>query len=340
MYGPVPQQIQQLLAMAGSQQSQGQVAAALDTLQQAKRLALTSGSPALAAQVAAAIAGVHVAMGRSGDAMAAMAEAAGLFQQAGDRPSEIRAQIQMASLQAAAGQPDAALGLLRDCLTAACALDGGQLVAEVRAATGQLLLGSGNVPAAIDEFRAGLAVASGLSDPSAQVQLRAFLAVAVFQGGDNVQANTLLEEDARVARAVPDGVAAAMALSVVCNALVLIRRPLDALTVGQEVLARLTSAGATQPQVIEATIGLANLYALAGRPADAATCAEQAVAAAGQAGGPAAAVPALLQLGTMAAQRGDRLAAGDFLSRARQQVWASGLPEPPALTQLLTQLGL
>jgi tetratricopeptide (TPR) repeat protein len=325
--------------MAGSQQSQGQVVAALGTLLQARQLALTSGNPALGAQVMATIAGVHVAAGRGSDAMTAMAEAAELFRQAGDRPGEVRAQVQMASLQAAAGQPDAALGQLRDCQAAARTIGDGQLVAEVSAAVGQLLVGSGNVPGAIDEFRAGLAAASGLGDPSAQVQLRAFLAVAVFRGGDIVQANTLLEEDARVARAVPDAVAAAMALSVVCNALVLIQRPLDALTVGQEVLTRLTSAGAAQPQVIEATIGLANLYALADRPADAVRCAEQAVAAASQAGGPAAAVSALLQLATMAAQRDDRLAASDFLSQARQQVLASGLPEPPVLTQMLAQFG-
>jgi len=200
MQGPVGQQIQQLLAMAGSQQSQGQAVAALGTLQQARQLALMSGNPVLAAHVTATTAAVHAAAGRGGDAMAAMAEAAELFRQAGDRPGQVRAQVQLASLRGAAGQPDAALGLLRDCLAT---LGDGQLVAEVRCAAGQLLLGSGNVPGAIEEFRAGLAAASGLGDPTAQVQLRALLAAAVFQGGDIVQANMLLEEDARVARAIP-----------------------------------------------------------------------------------------------------------------------------------------
>jgi hypothetical protein len=39
-------------------------------------------------------------------------------------------------------------------------------------------------------------------------------------------------------------------------------------------------------------------------------------------------------------QRGDRPAAGDLLRRARSQAIAAGLPEPPALAQMLGQLGL
>lgn len=337
--GPVERQVQELLITAESQQSQGEGVAALSTLQQAKQRAQAGGGPALAAQVMVATATLHAAAGRSGDAQTAIQEASDLFSQAGDHPSRIRALVQLASLRAAAGQADAALGLVRDCLAAASQLGDGQLIAEVRCANGQLLLGTGNIPGAVDQFRAGLATAAGLPDPTAQIQLRAFLAVAVFQGGDVVQANALLTEDARVARATTNIVAAAMALSTVCDALVLIRRPLDALTVGQEILAKLQSVGA-RPQIIEATIGLANLYALAGRPADSAQCANQAVAAASETSGPAAAAPALLRLGTMALQRGDRRSAGDFLGRARQQMKASGLPEPPVLNQMLGQLGL
>jgi tetratricopeptide (TPR) repeat protein len=242
-------------------------------------------------------------------------------------------------MRAAAGQADAALGLVRDCLAVARQLGDKLLIIEVRSANGQLLLGTGNIAGAIDEFRAGLQTAVGLSDPTAQIQLRTFLAIAVFRSGDLVQANSLLTEDARVARAMPNLVAAAMALSMVCDALVAIRRPLDALNVGQEILAKLQSAGA-KPQIIEATIGLANLYALAGRPGDSAQCAKQAVAAARETGGPAAAIPVLMRLGTMAMQRGDRAAAIDFLGRARKQVEASGLPTPPVLIQMLGQLGL
>ena len=337
--GLVERQVQELLATAESQQLQGQVVAALSTLQQAKQRAQAGGGPALAAQVMVATATLHAAAGRSGDALTAMQEASDLFSQAGDNPSRIRALVQLASLRAAAGQADAALGLVRECLAAASQLGDGQLIAEVRSANGQLLLGTGNIPGAVDEFRMGLATATGLSDPTAQIQLRAFLAIAVFQGGDVVQANALLAEDARVARAMPNTMAAAMALSMVCDALVVIRRPLDALAVGQEILAKLQSVGA-KPQIIDATIGLANLYAQAGRPADSAQCANQAIAAASETGGPAAAASALLRLGTMALQRGDRRAAGDFLGRARQQMTTAGLPEPPVLNQMLGQIGL
>ena len=336
--GQVERQVQELLVTAGSQQSQGHVFAAMNALQQAKQRAQEGGGPALTAQVMAATASLHMAAGHGDDALTAMQEASDLFGQAGDQPSRVRALVQLASMRAAAGQANAALGLVRDCLAAASRLGDKQLITEVRAANGQLLLGTGNIPGAVDEFRAGLQTAAGLSDPIAQIQLRAFLAVAVFQSGDVVQANKLLTENARVARDMPNLVAAARALSIVCDALLAIRRPLDALNVGQEILAKLQSAGA-KPQIIDATIALANLYALAGRPDDSAKCAKQAVAAARETGGPAAAIPVLMRLGTMALQRGDRQAATDFLGQAKKQVTAAGLPTPPVLIQMLGQLG-
>jgi tetratricopeptide (TPR) repeat protein len=337
--GSVPSQVQGLLATADSLQSQGRVTEALATLQQARTSAQAAGVPALAGQVMVAIATLEAATGRGGDAMASMQQASNLFGLAGDRSSHIRAQIQIASLQAAAGQVDAAMSLVQSCLGAAGEIGENQLLAEVHGAAGQFLLTAGRAHAAADQLRAGLALATGLTDPTPQVQLRAFLAVAVFQGGDALSANSLLAEDARIARAIPDAVAGAMGLGTVCDALVLIQRPLDALTVGQEILARLQGAGA-RPQVIEATIGLANLYALVGRPAEAAQNASQAVAAARELGGPGAAASALLRIGTMAVQRGDRVSAIDLLRQARAQAMAAGLPEPPMLTEMLRQLGL
>jgi hypothetical protein len=123
----------------------------------------------------------------------------------------------------------------------------------------------------------------------------------------------------------------------VCDALVFIQRPLDALTVGLEVLARLQSANAA-PQVVQATIGVANLYGIVGRQADAAWYTTQAVAAARQLGGPAAEATALLQLGTLAVQRGDQVTGRALLLQARTQGLAAGLPEPPILTQMLSNL--
>src|SRR5579859_731038 len=109
--GLVERQVQELLVTAEAQQSQGQVVAALSTLQQAKQRAQAGGGPALAAQVMVATATLHAAAGRGGDALTAMQEASDLFGQAGDNPSRVRALVQLASLRAAAGQADAALGL-------------------------------------------------------------------------------------------------------------------------------------------------------------------------------------------------------------------------------------
>lgn len=337
--GFLPPEIQGLLAVAEAQQSQGQSGQALDTLQQAKDKAQAAGNPAVTAQVTAALASMQAAAGLGGDALAAMREASDLYGQAGDRRSQIRAQIQLAGLQAATGQFDASKTLLRACLDAAGQLGDGQLLSEAHLAAGQVLLATRYAAAAADEFRAGLAIATGLPEATAQVQLRAYLAVALFQCGNVAEALSLLGEDAKVAQAMPDGIAGAMALSTVADALVAIQRPLDAVNVGKQVLARLQQTGA-QPLIIQAMIGLSNMYALAGRPDEAATQASQAVAAASQSSGAAGGVASVnLQLGTMAFQRGDRMMATDQLRQARTQLTAAGLAEPQTLTQMLAQLG-
>jgi ATP/maltotriose-dependent transcriptional regulator MalT len=210
------------------------------------------------------------------------------------------------------------------------------LLAQVHAATGQLLLATGQPAQAAAHFRAGLDVAVGL--PVLDAQLRALLAVAVFHSGDAAQANSLLEEDARLARAIPDAVTGAAALGTICDALVLIQRPHDALNVGLEVLARLQGANAA-PQAVHATIVVANLHGIVGRQAEAAWYTTQAVTAARQLGGPAGEASALLQLGMLAVQRGDQVSGRALLLQARTQGLAAGLPEPPILTQLLGNLG-
>lgn len=336
--GPVQREVEGLLATADSQQSQGQVAQALATLRRAKDRAQAGGGPGLTAQVMVAIGSVQAAAGQGGDAMVTMQGASELFSQAGDRASQIRALIQVASLQAAAGQLDAARNLVRSCRGTASQIGDNQLIAEVRLAAGQLLLNTRYAAAAADEFRAGLAVATALPDATAQVQLRAFLAVAVFHCGNAVEAFNLLAEDAKVAQAMPDGIAGGLGLAAVSDAMTTIQRPRDALIIGKQALARLQLTG-VQPLIIQATIGLANLYALVGRLAEAAQCTSQAVAAANQLGGPAAMANALLQLGATAMQRGDHVAARDLLRQARSQANTVGLPEPPILTQMLGQLG-
>jgi tetratricopeptide (TPR) repeat protein len=330
-------QAQHLLATAAELQTQGRIGDALSVLRQARAAAEAGGTPALAAQALMAIALVDAATGRVGDALDAAQQAANLFGLAGDRASEIRAEIYVASLQASAGRMDLALDEVQRSLGAAGQIGDSQLLAEVQAAAGQVTLAAGQPMQAAGHFRAGLALATELPTLDAQLQLRALLAVAVFQTGDAGQANTLLEEDARLARTIPDAVAGAAALGTICNALVLIERPLDALNVGLEVLARLqgTNAG---PQMIQATVGVANLSGIVGRQADAARYPSQAVAAARQLGGVAAEATTLLQLGTLAVQRGDRVTGRALLLQARAQGLAAGLPEPPMLTQLLGNL--
>jgi tetratricopeptide (TPR) repeat protein len=162
--------------------------------------------------------------------------------------------------------------------------------------------------------------------------------VAVFNCGKVAEAVNLLTEDVKVAEAMQDGIAGGLGLATVSDAMATIQRPHDALTIGKRAMARLQLTGA-QPLIIQATIGLANLYALVGQPAEAAQCTNQAVAAANQLGGPAAMANALLQLGGAAMQRGDQVAARDLLRQARAQTQTAGLPEPPMLTQMLGQLG-
>src|SRR5580692_4839800 len=135
--GLVQREVEGLLATADSQQSHGQVAQALATLQQARDSA-QAGGPGLSAQVLVALATVQAAAGQGGDAMVTMQGAAELFSQAGDRASQIRALIQVASLQAAAGQFDVARGLVRSCLVTASQIGDNQLIAEVHLAAGQL----------------------------------------------------------------------------------------------------------------------------------------------------------------------------------------------------------
>jgi tetratricopeptide (TPR) repeat protein len=341
MYGqpsPVQLQVQNLLAAADAQQAQGRPADALATLQQA-RAAAQAGGPALVGQVMVVMASLSAGLGHGADAISAMQQAAQLFGQAGDRPGEIRVQIQLAGLLATFGQTDNALGVLQRAFGAASQLGDRQLMAEARGAVGQLRSGLGQPQAAAEEFRAALGLATGLADPLVAIQLRACLAMATFGCGDVAGANALLGENARSARAISNLVMSAMGLGATCDALVFIQRPLDAMGVGQEVLAKLGQAGA-QPQLVQATLSMANICALAGRPAEAAQYTSQALAAANQLGGPAAAVSALLQLAMMAMQRGDRIAAGHLLRQARTQAATARLPEPPALAQLLGQLGL
>jgi tetratricopeptide (TPR) repeat protein len=337
--GTARNEIQSLVATADTQQSQGQIGPALATLTQAKARAQASGDPLIVAQVTLAIAGLQAAAGQGHEAMASTQEAAGLFQSGGDWPSQIRSLIQLASLQAGAGQFDQARNLLQNCVGAVSQGGDGQLIAETHLALGQLLLSMRYAAVAENEFRAGLAAAVGLQDASAQVQLRASLAVAVFQCGRQPEAVSLLQEDATVAQNMPDGVAGAMGLSLVSDALVAVRRPFDALEIGKQAMARLRQTG-QQPLIGNAAIGLAHLYALIGQTAQAQQTANEAIAIGQQLGGPGGVASVQLRLGMLAMQRNDRAAAGNFLSQARSQLLTAGLPQPPMLTQLLAQLGL
>ena len=336
--GSWPPEIESLLTAAEAQQSQGQTGRALATLRQAKDQARAAGNPAVTAQVTMALGSMQAAAGLAGEALATMREASDLFGHAGDRYSQIRAKMQVAALQVADGQFDSAESILQACLDGASQLGDGQLLSEVHLTAGQVLLAQRSAAAAADEFRAGLAIATGLPQATAQVQLRAYLAVALFNCGNIVEAVSLLSEDAKVAQAIPDGIVGALALSSVADALVAIQRPLDAVTVGQQVLSRLQQTGA-QPLIIQAMVGLSNMHALAGQPPEAASLARHAVAAASQSGGAAAAASVNVRLGMMAFQRGDRIMAADQLGQARRQLGAAGLAEPPMLTQMLAQLG-
>lgn len=336
--GSWPPEIQGLLTVAEAQQSQGQTGRALATLQQAKDKAEAAGNPAVTAQVTTALGSMQATAGLGGEALATMREASDLFGRAGDRCSQIRVQMQVAGLHVAAGQFDAAESILRACLEGASQLRDGQLLSEAHLTAGQVLLAKRYAAAAAAEFRTGLAIATGLPEATAQVQLRAYLAIALFNCGNVAEALSLLGEDAKVAQAIPDGIAGAMALSTVADALVAIQRPLDAVTVGKQVLSRLQQTGA-QSLIIQAMTGLSNMHALAGHPAEAASLASQAVAAARQSGGAAAAASANVRLGMMAFQRGDQTIAADQLGQARTQLRVAGLAEPPMLTQMLAQLG-
>jgi tetratricopeptide (TPR) repeat protein len=331
--------VKAMLETAEAQQSQGQAAQALATLAQARQRAQAPGGDvALVAQVAVATAALNAAAGQGNEAMAALQQAAELFKSAGDRPSQIRALIQLAALQAGAGQVDSAKRLLQSCVDGASQSGDDQLIAEAHLGLGQLLLSTRYAAAAESEFRAGLAAATGLQDASAQVQLRAYLAVAVFQCGRAPEALSLLEEDATIASQIPDGIAGALALSNVSDALLAIQRPLDALEIGKQVMAQLKQTGA-QPLIVNAAIGLANLYAVTRQPAQAAQSAQEAMTIAQQVGGPAGVASVQLRLGMMAMQRGDRPTAVNFLSQARRQLTGASLPQPPILAQLLAQLG-
>jgi tetratricopeptide (TPR) repeat protein len=335
---PVPPEIQGLLATAEAQQAQGQTGPALAALQQARDKAQAGGNPALTAQVTFALATMQAAAGLGGEALASMRAASDLFGQAGDRLSHVRALIQVTGLQTATGNIDAAKTTLETCRSSAAQLGDGQLLSEVHLASGQLLLATRYAAAAVPEFRAGLTTATGLPDASTQVQLRNHLAVALFQCGNAAEALSVLAEAAKVAQAMPDGIAGAMALSTVGDTLAIIQRPLDAVSVGKQVLARLQQTGA-QPLIIQAMIGLSNVHALAGQATEAAAQAGQAVAAAKQLGGPADVASVNLRLGMMAFQRGDRPTAAGQLRQARTQLASVSLAEPPMLTQMLAQLG-
>lgn len=274
---------------------------------------------------------------RWSDAEAALGSAADLFATSDDGAGEVRVRLQLAVLQASTGRVDAALAGIDQCVASAQQLGDQPLEVEIHGAAANLLLAAGRPGPAVARFRAGLDLATRLADPRWQVQLRTGLGISLYQNGEPESAVETLQENAHFARAIPDAVTAGMALETVSDALASVERPGDALTVALEALAKFEE-GKAGPFVIQASIGVSNLYLIAGEAEKAAKFTTQAVTLGRSFGGPSGETSVLLGLAMTAGQRGDQATARQFLERGRACLKAAGLPEPPELAGMLDQL--
>lgn len=274
---------------------------------------------------------------RWSDAEGALQGALDLLADDGASASEVRIRLQLAVLQASTDRVDAALAGIEQCVAAATELGDDALVVEIQGAGASVLLAAGRPGAAVARFRSGLELAAQLSDPRWQVQLRTGLAMALYQSGEPEAAVEALQENARFARAVPDPVTAGMALETISEGLASVERTGDALAVALEALAKFED-GKAGPFVIQASIGVSNLYLVSGEPEKAAQYTTQAVTLGRTFGGPSGESSVLLGLAMTAGQRGDRDSAREFLEQGRACLQAAGLPEPPELAGMMAQL--
>ena len=274
---------------------------------------------------------------RWGDAETALQSAVELFPAGDGGAGEVRIRLQLAILQASTGRVDAGLAAIDDCVAAAERLGDATLGAEVHGAAANLALAAGRPGAAVARFRAGLEIAGSLADLRWQVQLRTGLGMALYQSGEAESSVEVLQENAHAARAIPDPVTAGMALETVSDALASVDRATDALTVALEALAKFEQ-GKAGPFMIQASIGISNLYLVVGQPEKAAQYTTQAVTLGRTFGGPSGESSVLLGLAVTANQRGDAASARQFLEQGGACLRDAGLPEPPEMAGMADQL--
>ena len=274
---------------------------------------------------------------RWADAEDALLRASDLLAAGGAGTAEVRVRLQLAVLQASTGRVDAALAGIEQCGASAEQLGDDTLVVEIHGAAANLLVAAGRPGPAVARFRAGLDLVAPLSDPRWEVQLRTGLAMALFQNGEPASSADVLQENARFARTLTDPVTAGMALETVSEALASIDHTADALAVALEALAKFEE-GKAGPFVIQASIGVSNLYLVSGQPENAAKYTTQAVTLGRTFGGPSGESSVLLGLAMTAGQRGDVASAREFAEQGRACLQAAGLPEPPELAGMLEQL--
>jgi tetratricopeptide (TPR) repeat protein len=277
--------------------------------------------------------------GRDAQAAAgALVEAANDFGLAGDTADQIRAEVQLAMLNAMASQVIPARQILDACLAAARQLGDAEVLAEVLHNQGVVLRSTGADPLPV--FEEGLQVvnaAAGPLPPGSRIQLQVDVASAAA-GRDPGRANSLLQEAQRAAAALPEPLAAATALAIVAQGWFGISCPLDGAHCGDQGLQVLRNLGAG-PQFIGLAASLSDLCRAAGRQADADRYLNEALAVSAPLGVPGEA-NVMMMLGQAAMQRGDRQAAQGAFGEAARRLKAVGLPLPPQLVAILGNLGV
>ena len=332
---PVPLEATVLRATALAALGRGNEAVA--SLQSARQREALAGRPGAGAMLALSEAQLLFTLGQGQLVITALTEAANGFASAGDVPSQMQTQLQLAGVCAGAGQVPLARQIIAGCVAEAQRRGDPALLALARQQEGALHIGMAELAAASASFQDGLAAADRCADQGLKIQLRMGLALALSQS-DPARASALLAEAEALAHAAADLVAGALALASVAGTWRMLGRGDDSARCAEQACGTFRAAQAW-PALAHTELGLADLYACSGRPDLAKQRADEALAIASRLGRPAGQATALATLGQYAMARGDQPAARSAFAAAISHLQAAQLPVPPALSAAFTQLG-
>jgi len=304
---------------------------AITLLRSTREKEKAASRPDNAAKLSMAESALRMASGDMSAATTALIEAANDFGDASDTANQIRAQLQLAMTFAMTSQPDKVREILPGCVAAAQQVGDPGVLAEVRHNEGSFLAATGGDPVA--SFEDGLRAADRSTNPIVQVQLRVDLASATARW-DPIRPAELITQAEGIATALADPLISANGLGIIAQGWWGLGRAADSFRCQEQALNRLREASAW-PLFVRLAAVTADMYTVAGRPADAQRCTSEALAVGRQVGGPGGEANVMIMVGQAAMQRGDRTAGQRAFSDAVRRLQAAGLPVPPQLSAAL-----